>query len=163
MAYENTAGINVANFYGPRDTGYAVGSEQTQESERRVRIDLTGTQLNATTVYVPNVVLPKGSLLKSAVLRVDEAFTLGGTSPTVIVGVSGTETTNGIVLTQTELQAVGSKVPASVGTGTWAPTSATGMTAAAKVGIVKGGTSPTVTAGVGKGTLVITFTCITKI
>lgn len=158
--FENTAGINVSNFYGARDSGGTVGVEKSSGSISETSISFTGTSLNQS--FLPPVVVPKGMHLLRAVLRVDEAFTLGGTSPTVIFG--GTvPATNGIVLSQAELQSVGTKVPASTGTGTWAVSSATGTTASEKLTKTLGGTTPTVTAGVGKATLLLEFAYKTKV
>ena len=161
MPFGNQAGLNVNNFYGPRDTGGSIGLEHGEDSLHRVSISFTPTSVNGT--YLPPFVVPKGALFQSAVLRVDEAFTLTGTSPTLIFGAAGTEATNGIVLTQAELQAIGTKKPASTGTGTWAQGSATGTTAATKVGQVLGGTTPAVTGTAGKATLVLTFLNKTKV
>jgi hypothetical protein len=156
MGFSNASGLNVNNYYGARDTGGSIGIEDADGSVYTLSIQFTGNSLNGT--YLPPVVVPKGALLRRAILHIDEAFTLGGTSPTVQFGAAGSVATNGIVLTQAELQAVGTKVPASSGAGTWATNSSTGTTAAAKVGQALGGTSPTVTAGVGKGVLVLEFT-----
>lgn len=159
--FENTAGINVSNFYGGRDTTYGtVGLEHSEDSIHQLSIAFTGTSLNQ--AFMPPLFVPKGAQFKRAILRVDEAFTLGGTSPTVIFG--GTApATDGIVLTQAELQAIGTKTPASAGTGTWSQSSATGTTAAQKVAKTLGGTSPTVTTGVGKATLILEFVNKTKV
>lgn len=160
MGFESTAGLNVSNFYGARDTGGSVGIEDSDGSMWSLSIAFTGASLNQS--FLPPVVVPKGAQLKRAVLRVDEAFSLGGTTPTVIFG--GTvPATNGIVLSQTELQAVGTKTPASTGTGTWAASSATGTTAAEKVTKALGGTTPTVSATQGKGTLVLEYFFKTKV
>lgn len=155
MPFANQAGLGVNNYYGARNTGGTVGIEDQDGSILVLSVNLTGEMLNGT--YVPPVVVPKGALFRRAVLRVDEAFTMGGTSPTVQIGLAGSVATNGIVLTQTEMQAIGSKVPASTGAGTWASNSATGVTAAARVAFALGGTSPTVTTGVGKAVLVMEF------
>lgn len=161
MPYLNQAGINVSNFYGARETGSAVGLEHGEDSLARLSINITPEFLNGT--FVPPVVIPKGALFRSAILRVDEAFNITGTSPTVIIGAQGSEATNGIVLTEAELEAIGTKAPASTGTGTWAQGSATGTTAAAKVGKTLGGTTPVVTAGVGKAILTLTYYNTTKV
>lgn len=160
MGFENKTGLGVSNYYGARDTGGSIGSEHTQDSIREYSIAITGNSLNE--AYLPPVVLPKGALLKRATLRVDEAFTLTGTTPTLTFGAAGSVATNGIILTAAELQAIGTKVPASVGIGTWSPTSATGTTAAAKIDKVfsAGGAA---TKGVGKGTLTIEFYNKTKV
>lgn len=154
MTFKNNAGIGVFANYGARSTGNAVGIEDQDGSLIRLSVTLTGTMLNDG--FVPPVVLPKGALFKRADLRVDEAFVLGGTSPTVRIGAAGSVGTNGIVLTEAELENVGTKVPASTGAGTWAVGSSTGTTAAAKVAFDMGGTSPTST-GAGKAVLVLEF------
>lgn len=153
MAYENKAGLGVNNQYGARNTGGSVGTEQIETSVGLYSIQLTGEMVNSG--FVPPIVVPKGAQVKRAMLRVDEAFSLGGTSPVINIGQKGSESTNGITLSKTELEAVGSKVPASTGNGTWSVSSATGTTAAAQIGIALGGTTPTVSATQGKATLVV--------
>lgn len=163
MGYENKAGLGVNNQYGVRQTGGAVGVEHNYGSLNTLKIDLTGQSIaDAVAGFMPPVVIPKGALFKSARLRVDEAFVVGGTSPTVRIGAAGSIGTNGIVLTEAELEAVGTKTPASAGAGTWATNSATGTTAAAKVALDLGGTSPTVDATVGKATLILEYVFNTK-
>lgn len=161
MPFEANNGLGgISNFYGPRDTGGSVGSEETDNSIRQYSVAFTGASLNSS--FLPPVVLPRGSKFLRATLRVDEAFVLGGTTPTVIFG--GTApATNGIVLSQAELQAIGTKTPASTGTGTWAVGSATGTTAAERVTRALGGTTPTVSATVGKATLLVEFVNKTKV
>lgn len=154
MAFKNNAGIGVYASYGARDTGHSAGVEDSDGSLKRLSIQLTGTQLNDG--FIPPVVIPKGAQFKRAMLRVDEAFVLGGTSPTVRIGAAGSVATNGIVLTEAELENVGSKTPASSGAGTWAFSSSTGTTAAAEVAFDMGGTSPTSTSA-GKAVLVLEF------
>lgn len=160
MSYENSAGIGVYNQYGKRDTGGTIGSEATDGSTRTYSIAFTGDSINSG--FLPPVVLPKGAKFFNAVLRVDEAFALTGTSPTVIFG--GTAPgTNGIVLSKAELEAIGTKVPSSTGTGTWAVGSSTGTTAAERITKTLGGTTPAVSATQGKATLLLTFTNKTKV
>ena len=150
MSFENSTGLGVFSSYGKRNTGGSVGSETTDGSTRDYSITITGESLNS--AFLPGVSIPKGSKLKGAILRVDEAFavstggtvTFGGNSPGV----------NGIVLTKAELEAVGTKVPASTGTGTWAVASATGTTSAQ---FINKAISGTVTATQGKATLILTF------
>lgn len=159
MPFENSAGIAVSNFYGARATGGSVGVETSDISQHRLNISLTGDMLNGT--FIPPVNVPRGARFISALLRVDEAFDLGGTTPTVRIGAAGSVATNGIVLTEAEMEAVGTKIPASTGAGTWSFTSATGTTADAKVAFDMGGTTPTA-ARVGKATLILTFANKTK-
>lgn len=160
MAYENSAGLGVFNQYGSRNTGGTVGTEHTKDSVWQLSIAMTAESLNSG--FLPPQVVPKGAKFLRAILRVDEAFALTGTSPTVIFG--GTvPATNGIILTKAELEAIGTKTPASTGTGTWAQASATGTTAAEKVTKALGGGTPAVTTGAGKGTLILEYVFKTKV
>lgn len=160
MAYENATGIGVYSSYGRRDSGGSVGLEHSQTSTGRLSISFDSHSLN--TNFLAPIVLPRGAKFTQAVLRVDEIFTLTGTTPTVIFG--GTApATNGIVLTAAELGTVGTKTPASTGTGTWAQASTTGTTAAEKVTKTLGGTTPAVTVGAGKATLILSYVYKTKV
>ncbi len=154
MPYQNAAGLGVNNFYGKRETGGSVGASHTKDNVKQLKIRFTGASLNET--YLPPVKLPIGARVLRYVLRVDEAFSITGTSPTVIFG--GTApATNGVVLSETELENVGTKVPSSTGAGTWATSSSTGTTAAELVTKTLGGTSPVVAATQGKAVLTIEY------
>ena len=156
MAFENSAGIGVYNHYGQRATGGSIGSETTDGSTRSYSITLTGDSLNS--AFMPPVVIPKGALLKSAILRVDEAFAVSAAG-TVAVG--GTAPgTNGVVLTEAQLETIGTKSVSAVAIGTWATASTTGTSAAEKVAKVVTGT---VTSTQGKATLLLEFVNKTKV
>lgn len=162
MPFLNQAGIGVANFYGARDTGGSVGVEQSTDGIHQLSLEMTGDSLNdqlaaGAVVLGPKFVLPAGAHFLRFFLRVDEAFVIGGTTPTIRVGAFGSISTNGVVLTEAEMETVGTKIPASVGAGTWAIASTTGTTAAAAVAIDAGGTTPTVQRGVGQATLVAEY------
>lgn len=159
MSYENSAGLNVNNQYGTRRTGGSVGKID-DDVMQYASFDFTDESLIGNFV-VPSII-PKGAHFMRFVLRVDEAFTMTGTTPTVIFG--GTApATDGIVLTAAELAAVGTKIPASTGTGTWSTTSATGPLTAQKITKALGGTTPAVTPGAGKATLVAEYMYKTKV
>lgn len=160
MAFENSTGLNVYSSYGKRNTGGTVGVEQSNDSIQQLSIAFTGESLNSNFFSPYN--LPKGASIKRYILRVDEAFSLTGTSPTVIFG-GAAPGTNGVVLTQAELQAIGTKTPASTGTGTWSTSSATGTTASERVSKTLGGTTPVVSATQGKATLLVEFVNKTKV
>jgi hypothetical protein len=161
MPFANSAGLGVNNYYGPRDAGGAVGIEHGENSLWIMSVQITPDFYNGT--YVPPFVVPKGAQFKRAVLRVDEAFNITGTTPVLVIGATGTETTNGIVISEAELETIGTKTPASTGTGTWAQSSTTGTTAAAKVGKALTGTTPVAVVGTGKATLVLEFFNKTKV
>lgn len=150
MAYENTAGLGVTNQYGARNTGGAVGVEKTIDSTSRLSIDLTGEMLNSG--YVSPTFVPKGALVKRAYLRVDEVFVVSAVG-TVAVG--GTAPgTNGVILTEAKLEALGTSDVSALAIGTWATASATGTTASQKVTTAITGT---VAATSGKATLVVEY------
>lgn len=161
MAFANSAGIGVHQNYGTRATSQSVGVEKTINSTNKLSISFTGESIN--NGFLPPVSVPKGALIDGYVLRVDEAFAVSGTNPTIRFGSAGSIATNGVVLTEAELEAIGSKVPASTGAGTWAVGSTTGVAAAALVDSDFGGTSPVVATTSGKATLVITYTFKTKV
>ena len=156
MAYENSAGLGVTNQYGVRNTGGSVGVERSANSIQTMSINLTGEMLNS--AYVAPVFVPKGAKVVKATLRVDEVFVVSA-SGTVAVGgtVPGT---NGIILTEAQLEALGTKDVSSVGAGTWATASATGTTASQKVTTAITGT---VGATSGKATLVVEYFYKTKV
>lgn len=160
MPYENSAGLGVFNQYGARNTGGTVGVETDKDSVHTMSVSMTAQSLIEGFTSPFN--LPRGAKLLRYLVRVDEVFTLTGTTPTVIVG--GTApATNGVVLTAAELGTVGTKSPASTGTGTWAIASTTGTTATERVKIALGGTTPAVTPGAGKATLIAEYLFKTKV
>lgn len=150
MPYENSAGLGVNNHYGAQTTGFAVGGEHESGSSFIVSVDMTGESLNS--AFIPPIFVPRGALLKSAYLDIDEVFAVS-TGGTVRVGgtVPGT---NGVILTEAQMETLGTKNVASVAVGTWATASATGTVATERV--TKSVTG-TVTATQGKGTLVLEF------
>ena len=156
MAYENTAGLGVTNQYGVRNTGGSVGVERSANSIQTMSINLTGEMLNS--AYVAPTFVPKGAKVVKAVLRVDEVFVVSAAG-TVAVGAT-VPGTNGIVLTEAQLEALGTKDVSSVGIGTWATASATGTTASEKV---KTAITGTVGATSGKATLVVEYFYKTKV
>lgn len=163
MSYENASGLGVYNQYGARQSGGAVGTEHRYGSNVTLKIDLTGDSINdAVAGFVPPVSIPKGANFNTARLVVDEAFDVGGTTPHVLVGAAGSVATNGVEITEAELEATGTKELASTGAGTWAFNSATGTTAAALVAFALEGDT-TVARGSGKATLILEFTFNTKV
>ena len=150
MAYENSAGIGVFNQYGARNTGGAIGADSTSGKVTTITVDLTGEMLNSG--FMPPVVVPKGSLLKGAVLRVDEVFVVSAAGTVAIGGTA--PGTNGVVLTEAKLEAQGTSNVSSLAVGTWATASTTGTAAAQKIAKVITGT---VGATSGKGQLILEF------
>lgn len=159
MAFSSASGIGVGNWFGPRDTGGSVGVEHSENSISIYSIAFTGATLNGT--FLPQVFLPKGAKFLRAYLRVDEAFALTGTTPLVYFGEEGAESTNGIVLSESELETIGTVIPVSDGIGTWDVASFT--TASKAIGILTAGTNFAADAALGKATLIIEFFNKTKV
>lgn len=163
MAYENSAGLGVYNHYGVRSTGGAVGVGHSYGTTHTLRIDLTGDSIaDAIAGFVPPVSIPKGANFNSARLSVDEVFVIGGTTPHVLIGAAGSVATNGVEITEAELETLGTKELTSTGAGTWAFASTTGTAAAALVAFALEGDT-TVARGSGKATLILEYTFATKV
>lgn len=150
MAYENSAGLGVSNQYNARNTGGAVGVEHSTNSIQTLTYDLTGEMLNSP--FVPPVVVPKGAKVIKVLLVVDQVFDVsaGGT-----VAVGGTApATNGVVLTEAQLEGLGSKDITGSAVGTWSAGSTTGTLTAQRVAKAITGT---VNANVGRASLVVEY------
>jgi len=154
MGYESNTGLGVHNQYGPRDTGYAVGTIKTEGALNEVSLRVTGAMLNST--FIPEIKIPAGAVILKAVAHVKEAFVLGGTTPTILVGTEGSEVTNGFVLAEASAEALGYYDLTSTLAGTWDAEAK--LAAATQVGIALGGTNPTASATAGKVTFVVTYT-----
>jgi len=137
MGMENSAGLGVNNVYGPRTTNEARASETHEGGAvHEVRAAFRGRDYDKVTAIVP-----ANSTVIDCYVRVKEAFVLGGTSPTIAVGTSGSAATNGVKITEAQAEAVGMyKVTPS---GTWASP----ITTATTVAVELGGTSPTIGTG----------------
>lgn len=153
MSYDNGSGINVYNHYGPRKLGGATGVIKTQGSDNELCVIVTGEFLN--TEFLPEVVIPAGAVVTKATAHVTEAFDLGGTTPTIAVGTSGTETTNGVTLDEASAEATGYYDITANLIGTWGSEAA--LDADTTVGLDMGGTSPTADETAGRVVFVITY------
>lgn len=158
MGYENTAGLGVNNQYGPRNTGGAAGLERGQNSVNRLSISITGEMLNSG--FVTPQSIPKYASFKSAHITVHEAFVVTGTTPTILVGAAGSVATNGFIITETELETLGSRKLANDGEGTWDIAHASGTAAAALVDFAFEGDAAVTDAG--RATLVLEYVNLYK-
>lgn len=148
MGFENSAGLGVHNFFGPRGTRAPKGGIKTEGSVMEMTFDIWGSSFGEGYSDYNTVVLPKGALVLDAFAHVSEVFVLGGTTPTILVGTKGTEETNGVSISQEQAQAVGTvKLTPN---GAWANSLATDTEVSFKLG----GESPTVT---GKGKVRVTI------
>lgn len=153
MATQQT--INgVKNIYGPRDSRHegVVGQHTTRDGERELVIWFDGSSYT----YVTGT-LPAGAVLsENSIVEVTEAFALGGTTPVINVGVSGSEGTNRLAqLSEAQAEAVGTYSIATAGT----LAKDTPLAAAVTLAVALGGTTPTIT-GAGKAKLVVRYRVI---
>ena len=145
----------VSTHFGPRDTGGTVGITNSGAFVRELVLDIDGSAVSAED-FVLTVVpkIPAGARVEDVFLEVEEAFVLGGTTPAVEVGTATSEATNGVTLTEAQLEAVGTYDVTSALSGTWA--GATGLAAETEIGLALSGTSPTSTSA-GKARVVIRY------
>lgn len=146
----------VSNHYGPRTTGKSNGVIGTEGAMNELTLHLDGKVVSDEefALYVKPF-LPAYCRIEDVYLEVEEVFVLGGTSPVVNVGTDGSETTNGIEITESQLETVGVYDLTSTLAGTWA--AAGGITAETTLGIVMDGTSPTSDETAGKAKVVIRY------
>ena len=138
MAKETVNGVT--NYYGPRHRHEGVfGKLPGSGAEQELVLHVSGdTYLTATGT------LPAGAtVVGNAIVEVAEAFALGGTTPVINIGVSGTEGTNRVAqVSEAQAEAVGTYSIASAGT----LAVNTPLAAAATIKVALGGTTPTITA-----------------
>lgn len=142
----------VHNHYGEKDLGGATGVFRTAGSDNELTVIATGEIINDD--FLPVVVIPAGAVITKATAHVTEAFVLGGTSPTILVGTDGSEATNGAVLDEASAEATGYYDITTTLAGTW--DAETAFAADTTVGLALGGTDPTVT-DAGRVVFVITY------
>ena len=156
MSRENTAGLGVNNFYGPRSVPEGNGGTiKTEGGSNELSFEFTGANINDGDL--DSITLPAGIRVLSSYVEVSEAFVLGGTTPTINVGTSGSAATNGVSINEAGGEAVGVYTDGDANVtinGTWA--TATGLATATVATVALGGTTPTVTSA-GKARFVVVY------
>lgn len=157
MSFESNTGIGVANFYGPRTAleGLA-GHVKTEGAKKQMVIEFAGTNINDG-VMDSVVTLPANALVVAAYADVEEAVTMTGTTPTILIGTNGSEVTNGLVISEAQAEAASVYDVTGTLTGTWAA----GLTSDTAVSVTLGGTTPTITND-GRIKVVIEYVSVTK-
>lgn len=146
---------DVSNHYGARDTGKTVGVSKTEGFVNELTINIDGDMVTAGAYALLAPSLPAKSIVEDVYMEVTEAFVLGGTTPVIDIGTESTEATNGFTITEAQAEAVGMYDLTSALAGTWAA----GLAADTTVGLLLGGTSPTVTSA-GKAKIVIRYVAL---
>ena len=153
--YSNSDGLRLHLGTRIADEEAGFGETGAVGSYKEIALVVTGLDF-VSNVYIgnANLTLPKGAIIHAAALvEVESAFTLGGTTPTILIGVSGSSASN-------YLASVSSAQAGAAGTYSIAPagtlSTSTPLAADAAITVSLGGTSPTVTAA-GRLTLRVTY------
>jgi len=137
--FENSAGLGVNNFYGPRDSGKTAGKIKSEGTISELSYVVDAAMIDSTVPQTAKV--PAKAKIIAVYAKVTEAFVLGGTNPTILIGTDTSEVTNGAVLDDSQAEVVGTYDITATLTGTWASE----LAAATTVGFSLGGTTPTKT------------------
>jgi len=140
MAKEIVNGVT--NFYGASGRfDHDFGILKTEGSIKELVVNFTGANYSQVAFT-----LPAGARIVAAPLvEIVEAFVLGGTTPTINIGVSGSHGTNYFAeISEAQAEAIGTYLSAAPA-GTLA-TSAVPLAAAASIVVALDGTLPTATA-----------------
>jgi hypothetical protein len=153
----NADGLRV--HYGTRAAGDEAnfGTYGDVGTQKELVFEIKGTDFTANVYTGPTITIPKGFTWRSGIAEVTEAFNLGGTTPTVNVGIATTEATNRAAqLSEAQAEAIG--VYNMAGAGTLAAN--TPLAADSTLSIALGGTTPTVTS-VGKVRITVKYDDVT--
>lgn len=151
MAKEQLNGVY--NYYGPRHRHEgAQGRMAHMGADRELVLRISGD-----TYLTLADMLPAGAVIVgNALVEVEEAFALGGTTPVINIGVQGSEGTNRLAqISEAQAEAVGTYSIASAGT----LAVNTPVAADTQIRVALGGTSPTITSA-GKMKVTITYRVI---
>lgn len=150
--------LNVSNRYGAfSDTlDVTAGVINTEGSINELTLHLTPATIVAQDFALyAKPFIPASSKVINAYVEVSEVFTITGTTPVVSIGTTGSEVTNGIDITEAQLEALGVYDVTSTLAGTWAA-AAGGLTARTVVDIANSA-GLGVTGSLGKAKVVIRY------
>lgn len=142
----------VNTHFGPRSSDGAVGVAKTEGYSNELVISFTGDDVGNAAYPLLAPSLPAGAVIEDVILKVSEAFVLGGTTPAIEVGTETSEATNGFTISEAQAEATGTYDLTSALSGTWAAP----LAAATTVGLAMSGTSPTVTSA-GKAKVIVRY------
>lgn len=143
------------NTFGARDSGGASGVLKVEGSVEQLRLEVTGDDINDNLGPMTDQYLPAGCLIRDAWWNTVEVFVATGTSPTLLVGTDTSEVTNGLVISETLLETLGTGRVTSTLTGTWSVNTA--IAARTKIGFAIGGSGGPAIARSGRGILTIEY------
>lgn len=136
---------NVHNQFGSRDTGGTQGVAKVEGITEQLIFNVDTTDFNDGIDSLVAYVIPAGAVIKAAYVDVEVAAAMTGTTPTVLIGTSGSEATNGLVLSEAIVEGTGTSNVTSTLAGTW--DAEVPLAADTTIGVALGGTTPTVADG----------------
>lgn len=148
--WTNADGLVVG--YGPNFVDYdSVGAVLTDSNEKELTFVLDGEKFSGGVYnFVSTEAIPVGAVPVSAFVRVSEVFALGGTTPTIQIGTSGTGAAAVFgSLSEANAEALGTYALSVTAT----PLTAT---TAGNLRVSLGGTTPTVTSA-GRATVTVVY------
>jgi hypothetical protein len=116
LTKETDAIRGTSTVYGKVETGRAFGVVNTVGPSVDYRFDLTGQQLSD--LVILDVVIPANTIIDKVYMQVTEVFVVAGSS-VVEVGTDGSEATNGVSITEAQLEALGYTDLTTALAGTW--------------------------------------------
>jgi hypothetical protein len=153
---------NVHNNFGPRDikNDGSMGVNKIEGIKEELIVYVTGDMFTDVPDTLMPYTLPEGAILKAAYVDVVEAFALGGTTPTILIGENGAEVTNGLVISEAIAEGTGSHNLTATFAGEW--DSEAPLPHRHTIGIALGGSNPTITRA-GRLRVTILFDRVNKI
>lgn len=135
---------NVRSQFGRRRTGGFEGVNKVEGMKEELVIYIDGEVWNDVPDTLKPYVLPAGAVIKNVYVDIEKAFTLTGTTPTILVGTDGSEVTNGFVISEAIAEGTASANLTATLTGTW--DNEVPLAANTTIGIALGGTTPAMAA-----------------
>lgn len=157
--WSNSDGLRV--HFGTRQSGDEAnfGTYGDVGTQKELVFEIKGSDFTSGVYTGPTISVPAGFVHRGGVAQVFEAFVLGGTTPTINVGVSGSETTNRMAqLSEAQAEATGTYNMAGAGT----LAANTPLASAATITIALGGTTPTITSA-GKVRITVKYDDLTPV
>lgn len=125
--------------------------------DKYMEIHIRGSDFTSGSYTGPTASVKAGFTVREVIAEVTEAFNLGGTTPVLNVGVSGSEGTNRIAqISEANAEAVGTYAITPAGT----LAANTPLAADSTLNIALGGTTPTITSA-GRIRIVVRYTDVT--
>lgn len=139
--FENSAGLGVNNFYGPRDSGKTAGKIKTEGTIVEQSYFVDSAMVDGTVPQTAKI--PAGAKIVAIYAKVSEAFALTTGTPRIYIGTDTSEATNGAYLSEAQAEATGTYDITATLAGTWAAA----LAAATTVGFALSASTTKTTAG----------------